>query len=61
MAKKPKARKAPAKTDDESKQKEQSARFIKAAREIGVDESGKEFERAIKKIVPSKKTSSRGA
>jgi hypothetical protein len=47
MAEKPKARKAPAKTDAASKQKEQSARFIKAAREIGVDESGKEFEKAL--------------
>lgn len=52
MAEKPKARKAPAKADAASKQKEQSARFIKAAREIGVDETGKEFERALKKVIP---------
>jgi hypothetical protein len=55
MAKKPKARKAQAKTDAESKQKEQSARFIKAAREIGVDESGKEFERALDKMAMPRK------
>lgn len=32
--------------------KEQSARFIETARNIGVDETGKEFEQALKKIVP---------
>lgn len=51
MAEKPKARKAPAKTDAASKQKEQSARFIKAAREIGLDESGKEFEKALTSLI----------
>ena len=38
------------KPDDE----EQSARFIEAAREHGVDETGEEFERVFKKIVPQK-------
>ncbi len=31
--------------------KEQSERFIETARELGVDESGKEFERAFNKVV----------
>lgn len=34
---------------------EQSERFIKTAREIGVDESGKEFEAALRRIVPPRK------
>jgi hypothetical protein len=33
------------------KQKAQSERFIKAARELGVDESGKTLDRAIRAIV----------
>ena len=32
--------------------KEQSQRFIEKARELGADESGKKFERALKKLVP---------
>jgi hypothetical protein len=46
MAKKagaPKKKKAKPKIED----KEQSERFIEAARELGVDESGKAFERAM--------------
>ena len=35
-----------------AKDKEQSKRFIKKAREIGADESGDAFERAFNKIVP---------
>lgn len=38
---------------------EQSKRFIDAARGAGVDETGKEFERAFKKIVPPKPALSR--
>jgi hypothetical protein len=34
--------------------KEQSERFKETARKLGVDESGKAFERAIEKIVPAK-------
>jgi hypothetical protein len=30
---------------------EQSKRFIKAARELGTDETGKAFERAFKKVI----------
>ena len=32
--------------------KEQSERFKQTARELGVDESGKPFEKAIRRIVP---------
>lgn len=32
----------------------QRERFIEAARAVGVDETGKEFETAIRKIVPAK-------
>jgi hypothetical protein len=31
---------------------DQSARFIEAAKKTGADESGKAFEKALKKIVP---------
>lgn len=51
MGQKPKARNPSKKVAESDKQKEQSARFIKAAREVGVDESGKEFEGAIGKVV----------
>ena len=33
--------------------KEQSERFKETARELGVDESGKEFEAVVRKIVQS--------
>lgn len=56
MAQKPKARKVAKKSSDAEKQKEQSARFIKAAREHGVDENGEEFERALDKIAPPRRT-----
>ena len=48
MTRKPKV---PPNADD----KEQSERFIDTAREHGTDESGEEFERAFKKVVPPKK------
>ena len=55
MGAKPKTRKAAGKTKKPKEtQKEQSERFIEAARNIGVDESGKEFERTIRKIVKKK-------
>lgn len=52
----PKKAKPKPKLDD----KEQSERFKKTARELGVDESGDEFERAFTKIVqaPVKRSSS---
>jgi len=51
MAQKPKAGSAEKKALAADKQKAQSARFIKAAREAGVDETVKKFERALKKLV----------
>jgi hypothetical protein len=47
----PKKAKPKPKLDD----KEQSERFKQTARELGVDESGKEFEKAIEQI-DSKRT-----
>ncbi|MFZ0460017.1 MAG: hypothetical protein WAM17_16545 [Rhodoplanes sp.] len=57
MGSKPKTSKASRKTaKPKEDQKAQSERFIEAARIIGVDESGKEFERAISKIVKPKRS-----
>jgi hypothetical protein len=39
----------------ESRAKDQSARFIQAAKALGVDETGKKFERAMKKIAKAEK------
>lgn len=47
--------KRPAKAIPKKTKETQKERFIKAARSIGVDESGKEFEAVIKKIVPPKR------
>lgn len=44
----PKKKKAKPKLSD----KEQSERFKQAARELDVDESGKEFESALQRIMP---------
>jgi hypothetical protein len=55
LAKRP--TKAAKKTKAKAKEKPQRERFIEAARSIGVDESGKEFEAALKKIVPPKQGS----
>ena len=35
--------------------KEQSARFVETAKALESDESGKTFERALRKIVPKKR------
>jgi hypothetical protein len=48
-----------AKAKRKASQEEQSARFVQKAREAEVDESGKTFERALRKIVPKKRTSNR--
>jgi len=51
---KPKTRsdpRAPKKAKAPQKKKSQRERFIEAAREIGVDESGEEFERLFKRVV----------
>lgn len=34
---------------------EQSQRFEQAARELGVDESGKAFKKAVRKVIPKRK------
>jgi hypothetical protein len=49
MAKAGEPRKKPAKPRPNDK--EQSERFKQTARELGVDETGAEFERAIEKII----------
>jgi len=55
MDKKPKAGGAPKKAKPESKPKakdeKQFERFIETARMLGVDESGKEFETVIRKVL----------
>ena len=55
MDSKPKARSPTKKTAKATKEKSQRERFIDAARAIGVDETGKEFGKALKKIVPPQK------
>ena len=58
MDRKPKARVPkvePAKATKKkkrAKEKGQRERFIEAARSIGVDETGKEFDAALKRMVP---------
>lgn len=57
MDKKPKARspaKRPAKAPKKKAEKPQRERFIEAARSIGVDETGKIFEKALEKIIRPK-------
>jgi hypothetical protein len=44
----------PKRKEPELDPKEQFKRFVETARELEVDESGKEFERAFKKVVPPK-------
>lgn len=62
MPQKPEARggprkigKAGARKSAPSVEKTQSARFIEAARAAGVDETGKDFERALRRIIPPRK------
>lgn len=55
MAQKPKTRRPATKKAPAVKQKEQSARFIEAAWELGADKTGKDFESAINKIVLKRK------
>jgi hypothetical protein len=57
MDKKPKAGPDLRKDRGKGTEKSQAERFIETAQEIGVDETGKEFERAMKKIAPPKRTS----
>lgn len=59
MGTKPKVRGSPGnrkkKPEAPSKEKSQRERFIEAAREAGVDESGAQFERLFIRVVPPKK------
>jgi hypothetical protein len=57
VAEKPKAKPKP----KPKAEKPQRERFIEAARELGVDETGAEFERLFAKIVPPKRPVPRGA
>jgi hypothetical protein len=54
MAAKPKRKPKPKLSD-----KEQSERFKEAARKAEADESGEEFERAFRKIVPPRRSAPR--
>jgi hypothetical protein len=45
--------------EDQGEAKTQAERFIETARAIGVDETGKEFEITLKRIVPKVKTKHR--
>ena len=47
MARKPKAR-----PEAKPPEKEQRERFIETARAIGVDETGEEFARALRRVAP---------
>jgi hypothetical protein len=58
MAKKPKAGGPKRKTKKAVEDKEQSERFIKTARELGVDETGKSFETVFGYVV--KRSSKQG-
>ena len=49
----------PKKKPPDPGEKPQKQKFIDTARELGVDESGAEFERALGKIAPTKKPSRR--
>ena len=53
MGSKPKAGRPKKPPAPKMTKREQSERFIKTARELGVDESGKEFERLFEKVSPA--------
>lgn len=57
MGSKPQTRrpKKPPKAAAETKEKSQRERFIETARALGVDETGKEFERLFDKVAPPRK------
>lgn len=59
MPQKPKARGGASQTKGKSSgagaaQKTQSERFVEAARAVGVDETGREFDLALSRIMPPK-------
>ena len=55
MARKPKA------VRPEAEGKTQAERFLETAREVGADETGDAFERAMDRIVPPKRPAPKGA
>jgi ABC-type dipeptide/oligopeptide/nickel transport system permease component len=55
MSQKSKAGRSQSAASEKKMAKAQSERFIETARALGVDESGKEFEMALRKIVPRAK------
>ncbi len=54
MASKPKVRSPAKRSQKAAKEKPQRERFIEAARDLGVDESGAEFDRLFRKVVPGR-------
>jgi hypothetical protein len=50
----------PAKKPPKKGEPSQKERFIEAAKSTGADETGKTFEKAVKKIVPRTRSSSDG-
>ena len=55
MSQKPKAGRSQKVARNKKVEKTQAERFIEAARAIGVDESGREFDRVLKKLLPPKR------
>ncbi len=55
MDTKPKALGPSRKGKGKEPEKSQAERFIETARQIGADESGADFESALRKIIPPKK------
>lgn len=45
----------PKKKPPDKGEKSQKERFLETAKDIGADEDGRAFERAVKKIVPEKR------
>lgn len=58
MGRKPEAEGATGPPKRKMTREEQSELFIKTARELGVDETGAEFERAFAKVAPPKSAAS---
>ncbi len=56
MATKPKAGRPKKPPEPKMTKAEQSERFIQAARELGVDETGEEFERAVRSVLKEKQS-----
>jgi hypothetical protein len=56
MDKKPKAGPDLGKDRSKGAEKSQAERFIETARQVGVDETDKEFERALKEVAPPKRS-----